>query len=97
MNNETLTIEVSRSDATGKEIKPFFEKFEIPLSDQMTVLDALQYAREQIDGILAFNYSCQKQRCGSCAMKIDGKISLACYTLRYTRGKKFLRCQASKL
>ncbi len=80
MNNETLTIEVSRSDATGKEIKPFFEKFEIPLSDQMTVLDALQYAREQIDGTLAFNYSCQKQRCGSCAMKIDGKISLACYT-----------------
>lgn len=46
----------------------------------MTVLDALQFVREHTDGTLAFNYSCQKQRCGSCAMNIDNVISLACYT-----------------
>ncbi len=46
----------------------------------MTVLAALQYAREHFDSSLVFNYSCEKQRCGSCAMSIDGKISLACFT-----------------
>lgn len=55
-------------------------QYEVPLIAQMTVLDALQYVREQIDGTLAFNYSCQKQRCGSCAMKIGDRVSLACYT-----------------
>ena len=59
---------------------PAFIQYNIPLVSQMTVLDALQYVRDQIDGTLAFNYSCQKQRCGSCAMKIGDKISLACYT-----------------
>jgi succinate dehydrogenase/fumarate reductase iron-sulfur protein len=80
MNNETLTIDVFRSDPSVDGNRPSFKKYEIPLSGQMTVLDALQHAREQIDSTLVFNYSCQKQRCGSCAMKIDGKISLACYT-----------------
>ncbi|HXQ91662.1 MAG TPA: 2Fe-2S iron-sulfur cluster-binding protein [Nitrososphaerales archaeon] len=79
MNSETLTIDVFRSDPVTED-KPSFIKYKIPLSGQMTVLDALQYARGQIDSTLVINYSCQKQRCGSCAMKIDGKISLACYT-----------------
>jgi succinate dehydrogenase/fumarate reductase iron-sulfur protein len=81
MNIETLTIDVCRSNPSVEGNRPSFRKYEIPLSGQMTVLDALQYAREQIDSTLVFDYSCQKQRCGSCAMKIDGKISLACYTL----------------
>ena len=80
MNSETVVIDVFRCDPSTGEGKSSFVKYEIPLSGQMTVLDALQYAREQIDSTLVFNYSCQKQRCGSCAMKIDNTISLACYT-----------------
>jgi len=80
MNRETLVINVYRSDPSKVGDQPSFSRYEIPISNQMTVLDALQYVREQIDSTLVFNYSCQKQRCGSCAMKIDEKISLACYT-----------------
>jgi succinate dehydrogenase/fumarate reductase iron-sulfur protein len=75
-----LTIEVFRCDPDRNKTKGNFVQYKIPALSQMTVLDALQYAREHIDGTLAFNYSCQKQRCGSCAMKIGDKISLACYT-----------------
>jgi fumarate reductase iron-sulfur subunit len=77
---DTFTISVFKWDPKKKGVKPSFSKYDIPESAQMSVLDALQYAREHIDGTLAFNYSCQKQRCGSCALQIDGKISLACYT-----------------
>jgi succinate dehydrogenase/fumarate reductase iron-sulfur protein len=75
-----ITIDVLRSDPSSVGNKPAFVQYEIPSVPQITVLDALQYVREELDGTLAFNYSCQKQRCGSCAMKIGGKISLACYT-----------------
>jgi succinate dehydrogenase/fumarate reductase iron-sulfur protein len=71
-----LTIEVRRSDSG----KSYTAEYKIPVVPQMTVLDALLYARDNLDGTLALNYSCQKQRCGSCAMKIGDKISLACYT-----------------
>src|SRR5271169_2796944 len=80
MSIETLTIEVFRSNRQIDEDKSPYAKYDIPQSGQMTVLAALQYAREHIDSTLVFNYSCEKQRCGSCAMKIDGKISLACFT-----------------
>jgi succinate dehydrogenase/fumarate reductase iron-sulfur protein len=76
MTQSELMIEILRSD----EGKSYSKKYKVPIVPQMTVLDALQYIREQLDGTLAFNYSCQKQRCGSCAMKIGDKISLACYT-----------------
>jgi len=75
-----VTIDVLRFDPNQGNSKPSFVRYKIPIVPQMTVLDALQYAREQIDGTLAFNYSCEKQRCGSCAMKIGDSISLACYT-----------------
>jgi len=75
---EFLKIEVFRSSEGEKE--PSYSKYKIPRTKQLTVLAALQYAREHFDSSLVFNYSCEKQRCGSCAMKIDGKISLACFT-----------------
>jgi succinate dehydrogenase/fumarate reductase iron-sulfur protein len=60
--------------------QPHYQKFEVPWSPDMSVLDALLYVSGRIDGTLAVNHSCGKQRCGSCAMKIDDKIALACFT-----------------
>jgi succinate dehydrogenase/fumarate reductase iron-sulfur protein len=52
----------------------------VPKAQETSVLDALQYIKDNIDGTLALNYSCKKQRCGSCAVKIDGKVALGCFT-----------------
>ncbi len=42
------------------------------------VLDALIKIKNEIDPTLTFRRSCREGICGSCAMNIDGKNSLAC-------------------
>ena len=44
------------------------------------VLDALVKINDQIDPTLSFRRSCREGVCGSCAMNIDGKNTLACLT-----------------
>jgi succinate dehydrogenase / fumarate reductase iron-sulfur subunit len=46
-----------------------------------TVLDALIRIRQEIDSTLAFRHSCRSAICGSCAMIINGRHTLACKTL----------------
>ena len=42
------------------------------------VLDGLIYIKDNIDGTLSFRRSCREGICGSCAMNINGKNTLAC-------------------
>ena len=42
------------------------------------VLDALIHIKNNIDGTLGFRRSCREGICGSCAMNINGKNTLAC-------------------
>tara|TARA_Y100000389_G_scaffold196556_1_gene229679 strand:+ start:9269 stop:9949 length:681 start_codon:yes stop_codon:yes gene_type:complete len=44
------------------------------------VLDGLIYIKNNIDRSLTFRRSCREGICGSCAMNINGKNSLACLT-----------------
>ena len=44
------------------------------------VLDALIYIKNNIDSSLTFRRSCREGICGSCAMNINGKNTLACLT-----------------
>lgn len=46
----------------------------------MTVLNALIYAKENLDHSIAIRFSCRMAACGSCGMKINGLPKLACYT-----------------
>lgn len=42
------------------------------------VLDALIHVKDKIDSSLTFRRSCREGICGSCAMNIDGRNTLAC-------------------
>ena len=42
------------------------------------VLDALVKIKNEIDPTLTFRRSCREGICGSCAMNIDGRNTLAC-------------------
>ena len=42
------------------------------------VLDALIYIKNNLDSSLTFRRSCREGICGSCAMNINGKNTLAC-------------------
>jgi succinate dehydrogenase/fumarate reductase iron-sulfur protein len=64
----------------SKAENPAYSEYVVPRTAETSVLDALIYVRENIDGTLAVSYSCKQQRCGSCALQIDGKVALGCFT-----------------
>ena len=61
--------------------KTRMDTFEIPNKEfGPMVLDALIYIKSNVDQSLGFRRSCREGICGSCAMNIDGKNTLACLT-----------------
>lgn len=73
-----ITLSIKRFDA--KENKTWWQDYEIDLKSGMTILEALYFIAENVDGSLSFRYSCRGAVCGSCAMMINGTITLACHT-----------------
>lgn len=58
---------------------PTLDTFELDLDKcGPMVLDALIKIKGQFDSSLAFRRSCREGVCGSCAMNIDGRNTLAC-------------------
>ena len=76
--NNIKKINVYRWNPDDKN-NPTIDTFEINLdiSGQM-VLDALILIKDKIDPTLTFRRSCREGVCGSCAMNIDGRNTLAC-------------------
>ena len=64
----------------GKDKEPHWENYKVPVHKGMTVLDGLHEIKSGIDSTLGMRYSCRMGVCGSCAMLINGKPSLACNT-----------------
>ncbi|MFP4590213.1 MAG: succinate dehydrogenase/fumarate reductase iron-sulfur subunit [Halobacteriales archaeon] len=60
--------------------EPYYETFEVPRTEGMTVLDALIHARDRFDGTLTFRHSCRQGVCGSDAMFVNGRQRLCCTT-----------------
>ncbi len=57
-----------------------YADYNVQVSEEMTVLDALFHIQENIDESLAFRYSCRGAVCGSCAIMVNGMPLLACKT-----------------
>jgi succinate dehydrogenase / fumarate reductase iron-sulfur subunit len=73
------TIHILRSSSENGS-QPLFVTFRVPCEENMTVLAALLWIQDNLDGTVAFRYSCRGAVCGSCAMVINGSIDLACRT-----------------
>jgi succinate dehydrogenase / fumarate reductase, iron-sulfur subunit len=59
--------------------KPRMDTFEVDLDAcGPMVLDALIKIKNEVDPTLTFRRSCREGICGSCAMSIDGRNTLAC-------------------
>lgn len=82
-----VTIKIERFDPEIDK-QPYSKAYEVPDEKEMSVLEALFYIVENLDGSLAFRYSCRGAVCGSCAMRINGKNRLACQTLIKTLRSK---------
>ena len=74
-----VTIDVLRY-RPEQEDAPVWQSFEVPYRDDMSVLQALQYIKDELDGSLSFRWSCRMAICGSCGMMVNGKPMLSCQT-----------------
>jgi fumarate reductase iron-sulfur subunit len=76
---ETITLEVTRY-CPERETEPTSQRFEVPFHQDWVVLDALNYIKDQLDGSLAYRWSCRMGVCGSCGMMVNGEPKLTCAT-----------------
>jgi len=75
----TIEIEVFRyNPQTDRE--PRYQTYPVPFTDDMSVLQGLQYIKDQLDGSLTFRWSCRMAICGSCGKMVNGVPSLSCKT-----------------
>jgi fumarate reductase iron-sulfur subunit len=75
----TIEIEVFRyNPETDRE--PRYQTYPVPFTDDMSVLQGLQYIKDQLDGSLTFRWSCRMAICGSCGKMVNGVPSLSCKT-----------------
>ncbi len=75
---KNVEFKIGRYDPESK--KHYVSKYTVPIWKGTTVLDALMYIKDHLDESLTFRHSCRMGICGSCAVNIDGKPMLACYT-----------------
>ena len=68
--------------------KPRWQKFELSVEDDSTMLDVLNQIHWEMDGTLAYRRSCRSSICGSCAMKVNGRNVLACETPIHRFGRR---------
>jgi len=76
---KTVKIKVLRYDPE-RDRRPHYRSYDVPVPRGMTVLDALIWIRDELDGSLAYRASCRMGICGSCGMLIDKRPRLACQT-----------------
>jgi len=58
--------------------KPYWDTFEIAVTPDTTILDALAAIKQEQDGSVTFRRSCRHAICGSCAMNVNGRNMLVC-------------------
>jgi len=68
-----LTVDIARTDAGAR------RAFQVEIVEPAVILDVL-LAAQRLEPSLAFRYSCRVAMCGTCAVRVDGRPTLACQT-----------------
>src|ERR1700678_2024583 len=74
-----IILDIFRFDE-AVDVVPHRDSVTIDVPETMTVLDALETAKAEVDGSISFRRSCRSAICGSCSMNINGVTGLACKT-----------------
>jgi fumarate reductase iron-sulfur subunit len=89
-DGEKLTIRVLRYNPLDPDSKPHLQAYELEQSAGMTLFIALNEIRDRLDPSLQFDFVCRAGICGSCAMVINGRPTLACRTLTRDVGPEII-------
>jgi fumarate reductase iron-sulfur subunit len=76
---DDITLHVARY-RPEQEAEPTMQEYVVPLRKELSVLDGLNYVKDQLDGSLSFRWSCRMGICGSCGMTVNGEPKLTCGT-----------------
>lgn len=80
MAAKTITINVTRYQPES-DVKPYLQSFEqIPYDQTTSILDALNYIKENFARDLVYRSSCRMAICGSCGVMINNIPKLLCKT-----------------
>jgi len=79
MMSQFLILRIQRFNP-DRELPQRLQTYEVETRKSMNLLEALLKIQDEQDGTLAFRYSCRGAVCGSCAMRVDGNVVLACRT-----------------
>jgi succinate dehydrogenase / fumarate reductase iron-sulfur subunit len=79
MATDLLTLKIKRFQKE-KDTPSRVDTFQVEPRTGMNLLEALLRIQDQEDPTLSFRYSCRGAVCGSCAMKVNGELVLACRT-----------------
>ena len=81
MSERRIEVRAFRFDPSVNET-PFYQTYEVPLEEGMSVMDALDHIYQNLDGTLAYydHAGCSLGICGRCTGKINGKPGLFCQT-----------------
>jgi len=72
-----VELKIHRFDPESN--KHYISTYNVPTRTGMTILDALLYVKDNLDGTLTFRHQCRMGQCGSCGITVNGKPMLACY------------------
>ncbi len=79
MQERSLILRVKRYDPE-KGGEPYFQDYRVPYRNDTVVLDALNHIKDDLDGTLAYRWSCRMGICGSCGATVNGSPRLTCET-----------------
>jgi fumarate reductase iron-sulfur subunit len=63
-----------------QESEATYDEFDVPCPKDWVILDGLNHIKDQVDGTLAYRWSCRMGICGSCGMTVNGEPKLTCAT-----------------
>jgi succinate dehydrogenase/fumarate reductase iron-sulfur protein len=73
-----VEFKIQRFDPENK--RHYVSTHKAPVYKGTTILEILQYIKDNLDETLTFRHSCRMGICGSCGVNVNGKPMLACYT-----------------
>ena len=83
---DTIRLHVLRYNPQQPGDAPHMQTYDLEQSHGMTLFMALNEIRERLDPSLQFDFVCRAGICGSCAMMVNGRPTLACRTLTRDAG-----------
>jgi succinate dehydrogenase/fumarate reductase-like Fe-S protein len=82
MTEKLIQTKVFRFDPSVDK-EPYFQSYQVPLSQGMSAMDVLDYIYQNLDGSLAYydHAGCSLGICAKCTGRINGKPGLFCQTM----------------